>query len=83
MRKPLKIQANDPQRAGQLASRKALFNGSRFAVAAVHTRFEAVSFFVWDAEATDEVTGGPAVVRQADTLAEAVRDLEGAKEVAL
>jgi hypothetical protein len=71
----LKIQANDPQRAGQLASRKAMFNGSRFACAAVHTRFEAVQFFVWDAEQTDEVTGGPAVIRQDDNPANAVAGL--------
>lgn len=64
---------NDPAKAGQLASRKVSFGDlSRFAVAAVHTRFDAVSWFVWDAEQTDDVTGGPAIVWQAATFAEAV-----------
>lgn len=65
----MKIQPNDPARAGQLASRRFTFGPfSRFAVAAVHTRFDAVSFFVFDAELVDELTGGPAVIRQADSL---------------
>jgi len=71
------VEANDPSRAGQLAGRQRLFGDySRYAVAPVHTRFDAVEFFVWDAELTDEVTGGPAVIRQAATEAEAVRGLE-------
>lgn len=67
---------NDPKRAGQLAAKKELFGGySRYAVAPVHTRFNAVEWFVWDAEKIDLVTGGPDVIRQAQTKAEALAGL--------
>ena len=69
---------NDPSRAGSLAARKRLFGAfCRYAVAPVHTRFDAVEWFVWDAEVTDPETGLAAVIRQAATLEEAVRGLEG------
>lgn len=62
---------NDPAQAGRLASRKVTFGDlSRFAVAAVHTRFEAVQWFVWDADCPDE-DGAPTVIRQADSFAKA------------
>lgn len=62
---------NDPAKAGQLAARKQMFGGySRFAVAPVHTRFDAVTWFVWDAEHIDD--GLPRVIRQADTLESAL-----------
>lgn len=67
---------NVPGRAGQLASRKRLFGEfSRYAIAAVYTRFATVEWFVWDAHTTDPVTGGPAVIRQAATEAEALAGL--------
>jgi hypothetical protein len=70
--------ANDPTRKGQLAAPKRLFGDhSRYAVAPVHTRFEAVEWFVWDAgtyTAPDDPT--PAVIRQASSEAEAVKGLE-------
>lgn len=67
---------NDPAKAGQLAAGKVLLpSGSRYAVAPVHTRFDAVQWFTWDAEQVDPVTDGPAVVRQAATFAEAVAGL--------
>ena len=68
-----KCSENDPRQAGKLASSKVLFGeASRYAVFAVHTRFDAVEWFVTDAETVDEVTDGPAVVRQADRFEDAV-----------
>lgn len=68
---------NDPTKAGQLAARKRLFGDcSRFAVAPVHTRFDAVTWFVWDAEHPwVDGDGKPGVIRQADTLESAVHGL--------
>lgn len=68
---------NEPTMAGRLAGRKRFFGDySRYAVFPVHTRFEAVEWFVADAEVTDEVTGLPAVIRQAASKAEAVAGLD-------
>ena len=65
---------NDPTKAGRPAARKQFFGGySRYAVAPVHTRFDAVEWFVWDAEQDDG--GLPTVIRQAATLEEALRGL--------
>lgn len=65
---------NDPTRKGQLAARKRLFGDwHRYAVAPVHTRFDAVEWFVWDAHT--DANGHPAVIRQASTEAEAVKGL--------
>jgi hypothetical protein len=65
---------NDQSRAGQLAAPKRLFGDfQRYAVAPVFTRFDAVEWFVWDAEWHQY--GEPAVVRQSATLAEAIRGL--------
>lgn len=67
---------NDPTLAGQLAGRKRLFGDyHRYAVFPVHTRFDAVEWFVADAFVTDEVTGLPAVIRQAATEEAAVAGL--------
>jgi hypothetical protein len=66
---------NNPALRGKLADRKRLFGGySRYAVAPVHTRFEAVQWFVWDAEAMD-AEGVPSVIRQEATLQEALHGL--------
>jgi hypothetical protein len=66
---------NDPAKRGQPAARKQLFGEySRYAVAPVHTRFESVEWFVWDAERCNE-TGSPEVIRQASTLEEAIKGL--------
>jgi hypothetical protein len=82
MSKPIKFKssyANDPTRKGELAARKHLFGDcSRYAVAPVHTRFDAVQWFVWDAELTCPETGLPEVIRQEETLAEALHGIEGA-----
>lgn len=67
---------NDPSRKGQLAAPKRLFGEyNRYAVGPVHTRFEAIEWMVWDADETDPVTLGPAVIRQAATEDEAVAGL--------
>ena len=68
---------NDPEKKGQLAARKRLFGDcSRYAVAPVHTRFDAVQWFVWDAEHPwINDTGKPAIIRQACSLEEAIKDL--------
>ncbi len=68
---------NNPDKKGQLAARKRFFGDhSRYAVAPVHTRFDAVQWFVWDAENPwlDE-TGLPSVIRQASSLEEAINGL--------
>jgi hypothetical protein len=73
-----KMLRNDPTQAGKLAGRKRLFGEyHRYAVYPVHTRFDAVEWFVVDAYEVDLVTGGPAVIRQSPTEAEAVAGLDG------
>lgn len=69
--------ANKPERKGELAARKRLFGDcSRYAVAPVYTRFDAVQWFVWDAEHPwINDTGRPAIIRQASTLEEALHGL--------
>lgn len=44
--------------------------------APVHTRFDAVEWFVWDANVYADASGTPAVIRQASTEAEAVEGLK-------
>ena len=67
---------NDPTRAGCLASPSVYFgHGDRFTVAAVHTRFAGVQWFVWDA-AVDEANGFTrAVIRQNDDFWQAIEGL--------
>jgi hypothetical protein len=45
---------------------------SRYKIKAMHTRFDTIEYFVTDADQTDEITGGPKVIRQSDTLEEAL-----------
>jgi hypothetical protein len=67
-----KSSPNNTLLAGQLASRKITFGRlSRYAVAAVHTRFDAVEWFVWDAE-----NPGYEVIRQDATFRGAIAGLE-------
>ena len=72
---------NDPARKGELAADKHIFGPrNRYAVAPVHSRFDSVGWFVWDAETPgddyDPVMGhSPAVIRIADTLDEALAGL--------
>lgn len=66
---------NNPAKKGEIAGRKSLFGDySRYAVAPVHTRFESIAWFVWDAETTDE-NGFPETIRIADTYEEAILGL--------
>ena len=70
-----KVPANNPALKGQPAARKQLFGHcSRFAVAPVHTRFDAVEWFVWDGSLAKDGELAP-VIRQAATLEEAVNGL--------
>jgi len=70
-----RVEPNTPARAGQLASRKTSFGPrSRYAVAAVHTRFSHWSWFVWDAE-KPEADGSPSIIRQENTREAAVAGL--------
>lgn len=72
---------NDPSKKGQLAARKRTFGDfSRYAVAPVHTRFEAVEWFVWDAE-TVGADGLPEVIRQEASKEAALRGLALTGEV--
>jgi len=67
---------NDPACKGQLAASKRVFGDfSRYAVAPVFTRFDAVEWFVWDADVPDDI-GMPAIIRQAASEEEAVAGLE-------
>ncbi len=62
-----RAEPNMPARKGELAGRGVRFGEfGRYAVAPVHTRFETVQWFVWDAEKDDR--GSPAVIRQDATL---------------
>lgn len=71
----MKTIKNEPDKAGQLAGKKERFGDfGRYAVAAVNTRFEAVQWFVWDAERMDE-DGRPSIIRQSETKEEAMRGL--------
>jgi hypothetical protein len=67
---------NDERKAGMPACRKRLFgDNSRYAVAPVHTRFDAVEWFVWDADHPLSTMSRAEVIRQADTLEEALEGL--------
>lgn len=67
---------NDASRKGELAARKQFFgDNGRYAVAPVHTRFDAVEWFVWDAEHALSTMNRAEVIRQAETLEEAIRGL--------
>jgi hypothetical protein len=70
-----RLPANNPALRGQPAARKQLFGDcSRYAVAPIHTRFDAIEWFVWDADRLDK-QGAPEVIRQAATLDEALQGL--------
>jgi len=70
-----RLPANNPALRGQPAARKQLFGDySRYAVAPIHTRFDAIEWFVWDADRLDK-QGIPEVIRQAATIDEALQGL--------
>jgi len=63
---------NDTNKAGMIASKPKFFMLHQLKVAAIHTRFDRVQWFIWDANIIDELTGHPEVVGQYDTEDEAV-----------
>jgi len=67
---------NNPSLKGSLAAPKQYFGeASRYAVAPVHTRFDAIEWFVWDAEHPNSNLDHAEIIRQAETLEEAVSGL--------
>lgn len=69
----IKIQ-NDPNKTGQLAANKVLFGyNNRYAIAPVHTRFDKVQWFVWDAEVYGD--GLDNLIRQSNSYEEAIEGL--------
>ena len=75
----MNAEANNPARAGQNASygQKLIFGyRARYAVYAVHTRFDSVAWFVEDAEQEDELTGGLLIVRISDSFSDAIDGLD-------
>ena len=70
------VPSNNPMLRGSLAAPKQFFGEfRRYAVAPVHTRFDAVEWFVWDAEHPLSTMQRAEVIRQAATLDEALRGL--------
>jgi hypothetical protein len=68
---------NIPEHAGRLATQKELFGDhERYAIAAVHTQFDAVCWILWDAEDVDDELGVPRIIRQARTKDEALVGFE-------
>ena len=66
---------NRPADAGKLAHHKLLFGeANRYAIAPVHTRFDAVQWFVWDAE-TPDLDGNPTIIRQNNKFEDAIAGL--------
>jgi hypothetical protein len=66
----IRAEANNPARRGEPASKKVLFGDAcRYAVYAIHTRFDAVCWIVQDAQERLNT------IRLTDTLAEAVSGL--------
>ena len=73
---PYSIDKNDPLFKGALAGRKMLFGeGSRYAIAPVHTRFDDVEWFVWDAEILEHGCVAR-VIRQAQDVATAIEGID-------
>jgi hypothetical protein len=70
---------NNQLLAGRIATKPVYFMLSQIKVAAIHTRFDNVEWFVWDAGIINELTGHPEVVGQYPTKEEAI---ERAKSLA-
>ena len=74
---------NQAIKAGQIASKPEFFMLHQIKVAAIHTQFNAVEWFVWDAGIINELDGHPEVVGQYATRDEAIaraKDLSAAYE---
>lgn len=68
--------SNNAMLKGSLAAPKQFFgDNGRYAVAPVHTRFDAVEWFVWDADHALSTMSRAEVIRQSETLDEALRGL--------
>ena len=68
--------ANNPSLKGSLAAPKKYFGeNGRFAVAPVHTRFDAVEWFVWDAEHSASDMTHAEIIRQSHSREEALAGL--------
>jgi len=68
---------NVPSKAGQKAGAYEIFGAfARYAVFPVHTRFDAIEWFVVDSEREDPVCGGMAIIRQEPTRELAMAGLE-------
>lgn len=67
-------ESNDTTRCGGDASESLRFGANgRYEVVAIHSRFDAVSWFVYDHEQPDsEIPECPAIIRQESTFAAAV-----------
>lgn len=78
-----KLPANNPAIKGQPATRKQFFGPrGRYAVAPIHTRFDALEWFVWDAEHSLSDISHAEVIREAATLEEAISGLAFDEEAA-
>lgn len=71
----MNVVTNNKNIAGQIASDKIRFGEcGRYAIAAVHTRFDAVQWFVWDAERPG-IDGFATIIRQENTYEKAIEGL--------
>jgi len=72
----MNLQRNDYNLAGLIASDYHVFGErNRYILAAVHTRFEEVTWMVFDAEQADDILGTPKIIRQDRTPELAVKGL--------
>jgi hypothetical protein len=70
--------------AGELICQKRSFGSSnRYAIAPVYTRFNTVQWFVWDAETRNDLDDKATIIRQADTIEEALKDLPALDDLIL
>lgn len=74
-RKP-KTEKNDSTKAGAFASKKVIFGShNRYAIAAVHTRFNNIEWFVYDVESLDFLMDTAEVIRQELSFEKAIAGL--------
>ena len=70
------VPSNNPMLRGSLAAPKQRFGDhGRYAVAPIHTRFDAVEWFVWDAEHELSTMSRAEVIRQEPSVEESLRGL--------
>ena len=71
-----KVRRLVPGTGGYTAAQAVFGERSRYCVREWHGRDGVTSYLVTDAERTDEVTGGPAVIRQTRSLQAALAGLQ-------